>query len=277
MLNPKPPFKCLYDNDTTNIVRCLFPDSQRRLEPGSSRIPLGQREIGHEFNDEMLEASIDEAARSGVDAQKLSPGHSWVAWWKSRYMPAEGHYRWFEETYGQKPDAYGQYMLAGGDMVATFVRRCRERNIAPFISFRTNQVQAIKENARENPQSPFPLVINPGQRVQIELDMAPPAGGWRGMGKCRIQALHSFADRAVTMRLNGKALTPTLDTEDPYSHGYSPDAVLSLNDRTVSKVLHGSVKHCAPSFRRMEESGFYRKNTCRGQNRGTNTGWVMTP
>lgn len=40
------------------------------------------------------------------------------------------------------------------------------------------------------------------------------------------------------MRLNGKELTPTPDTEDPYSHGYSPDTALSMNDHD-----------CTPGYR----------------------------
>ncbi len=139
-----PPFKCLFDNDTTNIVRAAKPEyyDPKTMTPESF-------ESGGEFTDAMIEASIDETVGTGVDVHKLSPGHSWVAWWKSASAPAEAHYRWFEQTYGKPPDAYGRYMLAGGDMVATFVRHCRKVGQAPFLSLRLNQVQAIKDKARQ--------------------------------------------------------------------------------------------------------------------------------
>lgn len=117
---PKAPFKVLFNNDTTNIESCVSP----------------YHRVGEDFRPEMLVASIDEAA--GADAHMLQPGLCWVPWWKSSILPPQEHYRWLRETYGLEPEGFGRYMLAGGDMVEVFVRRCRENGQAPFISFRMN-------------------------------------------------------------------------------------------------------------------------------------------
>ncbi|MFV1968814.1 MAG: hypothetical protein ACC628_25635, partial [Pirellulaceae bacterium] len=85
---------------------------------------------------EMLQATVDEV--DGVDVHMLQPGLGWIPWWKSKVYPAEEHYRWFQENTGLEPDSFGKYMLAGGDMVAVFVERCRQRGQRPFISLRLN-------------------------------------------------------------------------------------------------------------------------------------------
>src|SRR5262249_16809545 len=107
----KPPFRVLYSNDTTNIASCTSPYHQPR-EP---------------FRPQMLEASIDEAAGHGVDAHLLQPGLGWVPWWPSKVYPAQEHYAWLERTYGLRPDSFGKWVLAGGDLVQVFVDRCRKR------------------------------------------------------------------------------------------------------------------------------------------------------
>ncbi len=126
MPKPKTPFKCLYDNDTTN-VRYLTKDG-----------PNDERDC--HFTDDLITASIDETVGAGVDVHKMSPGHGWAAWWKSPSSPAPDHYQWLQSQFGAEPDCYGRYMLAGGDMVATFVSRCCEVGQSPFMSLRMNQV-----------------------------------------------------------------------------------------------------------------------------------------
>lgn len=122
----KAPFKVLYSNDTTHIISCVSP-YHRKGEP---------------FRREMLEASVDETAGSGVDAHLLQPGLGVVPWWKSGQYPYDAHVRWFEKTYGVRvrDNLYAQYMLDGGDMVDAFVRRCREKGLAPFVSLRMNDL-----------------------------------------------------------------------------------------------------------------------------------------
>jgi len=118
----KAPFRVLYSNDTTNIMSCVSPWHKK----------------GEPFRTEMLEATVDEVAGTGVDAHLLQPGVGWVAWWPSKVYPAEEHYRWLKQTYGLDPDSFGRYVLAGGDIVKVFVDRCRQRGQAPFISYRLN-------------------------------------------------------------------------------------------------------------------------------------------
>ncbi|MFA6560913.1 MAG: hypothetical protein WCV00_03270 [Verrucomicrobiia bacterium] len=126
----KAPFRVLFSNDTTNIVSCASPWHKK----------------GEPFREKMLEATVDEAAGTGVDAHLLQPGVGWIPWWKSKVYPAEQHYRWFKERTGMDPDSFGKYMLAGGDMVKVFVERCRKKEQAPFISLRMNDGHHL-ENA----------------------------------------------------------------------------------------------------------------------------------
>jgi hypothetical protein len=118
----KPPFRVLYSNDTTNILTCTSPYHKK----------------GEAFRPEMLDASVDEVAGMGVDAHLLQPGLGWAPWWQSKVYPPAEHYRWLKQTYGVEPDSFGQYVLAGGDLVERFIQRCRKRGVAPFISLRLN-------------------------------------------------------------------------------------------------------------------------------------------
>ncbi len=114
------PFKVLYSNDTTHICGCISPYHQ----------------AGEAFTADMLRASVDETAGTGVEVHMLQPGLGWVPWWQSTVYPDA--YQWFQQTYQVTPDSYGQYMLSGGDMVAVFVQRCRQQGLSPFISYRLN-------------------------------------------------------------------------------------------------------------------------------------------
>ncbi len=118
----KVPFRVLYSNDTTNILSCTSPWHKK----------------GEAFRPEMLEATVDEVAGTGVDAHLLQPGVGWVPWWQSKVYPPAEHYRWLKETYGVEPDTIGRYVAEGGDLVKVFVERCRKRGQTPFISLRLN-------------------------------------------------------------------------------------------------------------------------------------------
>lgn len=111
------PPRVLYNNDSYNIL------SSSTCAPGVT-VP------------ERLRASIDEAA--GADVHLLSPGNTWVPWWKSKQYPADAHYRWFKEATGLEPDPIGRFMRDGGDLVGEFVAHCRARGISPFVSLRVN-------------------------------------------------------------------------------------------------------------------------------------------
>jgi len=75
-------------------------------------------------------------------------------------------------------------------------------------------------NAREHPQSPFPVVLEPGQRVCWPLDMAPPAGDWQQAGRCRLPARASLAGTRLVLHLNGTALASTLEVSEPFDNPY---------------------------------------------------------
>ena len=122
MKKDRAPYKVLFSNDTTNVLSCESPFHKR----------------GEPLRDEKIEASVDETVGTGVDVHMLQPGVGWIPWWKSASYPAEEHYRWFMERTGRKTDLYGDYMLVGGDVVEVFVKRCRKKGIAPFISCRLN-------------------------------------------------------------------------------------------------------------------------------------------
>ncbi|MBM4082161.1 MAG: hypothetical protein FJ278_20820, partial [Planctomycetes bacterium] len=127
---PRAPFRVLFSNDTTNILSCVSPWHKK----------------GEPFRPEMLEATVDEVAGTGVDAHLLQPGLGWIPWWKSKVYPAEEHYRWFQQRTGAEPDSFGKYMLAGGDLVKVFVARCRQHGQAAFVSLRMNDAHHL-ENA----------------------------------------------------------------------------------------------------------------------------------
>ncbi len=118
------PFRVLFSNDTTNIQTCVSP----------------YRRKGEPFRPEMLEATVDETAGTGVEVHMLQPGVGWVPWWKSRAYPFSEHVRFMREYLGKSPPkaGYARYMADGGDMVEVFVRRCRDKGLTPFVSLRLN-------------------------------------------------------------------------------------------------------------------------------------------
>lgn len=124
----KAPYRVLYSNDTTHLEYCISP----------------YRKAGERFRPEFLEKSVDETAGIGVDVHLLQPGTGWVPWWKSDTYPADDHYRWWADRYGLPLSGFAQYMLDGGDMVEVFARRCRERNLAPFVSLRLNDSHGLE-------------------------------------------------------------------------------------------------------------------------------------
>lgn len=118
---PKPPYRVLYSNDTTNITSCVSPFHQAR-QP---------------FRKEMLEATVDEVAGL-VDAHLLQPGLGVVPMWPSKVINLDEHYAWIKERYGIGPDSFGNFALKGGDIVQVFIDRCRLRGQAAFVSVRMN-------------------------------------------------------------------------------------------------------------------------------------------
>lgn len=130
---PKAPFRVIYSNDTTNVMGCVSPFHKK----------------GDPFRDKVLEASVDEV-QGLVDAHLLQPGLGMVPMWPSKVLPLKPHYDWIKERYGQKPDSFAAFVMAGGDIVKTFVDRCRATGQAPFVSFRLNDAHH-KEFADPSP------------------------------------------------------------------------------------------------------------------------------
>ncbi|MCA1962771.1 MAG: hypothetical protein LDL31_02355 [Prosthecobacter sp.] len=115
------PFRVLYSNDLTNITSCISPFHPERAP----------------FRPEMLDATIDEVSGL-VDAHLLQPGLGVVPLWPSRVVDLQEHFAWIRQRYGQRPDGFSQYVLAGGDLVQRFIDRCRARGQAALISLRMN-------------------------------------------------------------------------------------------------------------------------------------------
>ena len=136
------PFKLLYNNDTTNTAGCVSP----------------WHEKGEAFREEHLIASIDETAGCGVDAHFLSPGLGWVPWWQSTVAPFAEHFAWWKSRTGLERDTlfgYHQYVADGGDMVRVLIERCRQHGMAPFVTFRMNDVHLQEHYGEPTPESIF--------------------------------------------------------------------------------------------------------------------------
>jgi hypothetical protein len=130
----KAPFHLLYNNDTTNSAGVVSPFHRK----------------GELFTEEILVATIEEVAGSGVDAYMLSPGMGWVPWWQSKVEP--DYIEWWEKRSGLKieddPAGYMKYVHAGGDMVQVLIDTCRKHGMAPFVSLRLNDVH-LQERYRD--------------------------------------------------------------------------------------------------------------------------------
>lgn len=79
----------------------------------------------------------------------------------------------------------------------------------------------MMRNARCAPCSPLPGRIEAGQTVLFRLDMAPPAGGWKGDGRLRVQGRETLDGRALAARLGGTPLAATPDVSAPYPSPYA--------------------------------------------------------
>ncbi len=150
-----PPYRVLYNNDTTNVGGCISP----------------WRAHGEPFSDERLVAAIEEAAAGGADCIVHCCSMGWFPWWKSSVCP--NHYQWWMAKTGLEPDQYGRYILGGGDMLATHVAACRRLGVGCFVSLRLNDVHSqenyLERNARSIWVSLFyeenlDLMIDPGHK-----------------------------------------------------------------------------------------------------------------
>ena len=137
--------RVLYSNDTTHITSCKSP----------------WRDPKDGFTDAHLRASITEAGET--DVHLLQPGLGWIPWWQSKiYSPAD-HYETFLGEFGiTKHNPYARHLLAGGDLVRTFIDQCRTLGVNAFVSYRLNDghhvrglVKALEEKKPAHDMSRF--------------------------------------------------------------------------------------------------------------------------
>jgi len=119
----KAPFHVLFSNDFTNIETCVSPYHKK----------------GEPFKPQMLEATVDETAGTGIEVHMLQPCTTWVPWWQSKVYSMQEHYKWWKEKYGNEPKMpVHEYIIKGGDPFKVFIKRCRQHSLSPFISVRLN-------------------------------------------------------------------------------------------------------------------------------------------
>lgn len=121
------PLRVYYSDDVTQILTNLAPWRPNR----------------ETLNEAMFAASLDEAVDAGADHYVVQPGVAWLPWWKSTIEPADAHYRWFYETYGGRPSAFGRYMMQGGDVLASYLAQARKRRVPLTASIRLNDQHAV--------------------------------------------------------------------------------------------------------------------------------------
>jgi len=153
-IKEKAPFKVLYSNDTTNILTCKSPFNPQPAQQKESTGKWVEKPLI--FTREMLEATVDETADTGIDVHMLQPGVGWVPWWKSDVYPFEEHIKFMKKHTGMTPsdNGFAEYMANGGDMVKVFVDRCRFKGLTPFISFRLNDSHGHEFTAMEPEKIP---------------------------------------------------------------------------------------------------------------------------
>ncbi|MDR1303906.1 MAG: hypothetical protein LBK76_01665 [Verrucomicrobiales bacterium] len=161
------PFKVLYSNDLTHIETCVSPYHRQ----------------GEKFNRDMLDASVDETADTGIDAHLLQPGFGWMALWQSQVLPPARHWDWLRNTYDiREADHYLAYVLNGGDIVRDFTRRCREKNLAPFISYRMNDTHHL-EKLHSKHADGAQLNVSEFYQQHPEYILEPASNSWQDRGQ----------------------------------------------------------------------------------------------
>lgn len=72
-------------------------------------------------------------------------------------------------------------------------------------------------------ESPFPAKSKPGARLEFDMDMAPPSGGWKTDARLRVQSVSgtSLKDCRFDVLFNGVLLKPSADSSEAYAHVYT--------------------------------------------------------
>lgn len=82
-----------------------------------------------------------------------------------------------------------------------------------FLSVSGNPPSAASEFSRNRR-------LVPGKVSIFNLDMAPPAGGWREDARLRLEAGSAWSGREVEIHFNGQLLAPAADVAEPYPTPY---------------------------------------------------------
>ena len=173
----KPPFRIIYNNDTTNIL---------------SSVSAFNKD-GKGFTTEKIIASVNETADcGGVDVLMMASGMGWDPWWQSKALPMKAHTDWQLKRKGQNPNAYQKYILDGNDLVDTFAAQAHKRGQVVFATYRMNDGHHYFGNARiedpeqratrmaitqffdENPQFRLGEEADPDSRTKYALDFVHP-------------------------------------------------------------------------------------------------------
>lgn len=134
----KAPFRVLFSNDTTNTLACVSPYHQG--QPFALEAPATADGLRPPFGPQMIEGTVDETAGTGIEVHLLQPGFGYVPWWNSQVYPFSQHVKFMQDRFGSPmpKGGWAEYMATGGDMVEVFTKRCREKQLAPFVSLRMN-------------------------------------------------------------------------------------------------------------------------------------------
>jgi len=125
-----PGWRMIFNNDTTNILSCTSPYNKKGLNG---------------FSEDMVRATVDEAAVPGVDAMALMPGTGWIPWWPSKIYPMAEHEAWFKAHFGVTGHfIIDDYLLAGGDYIKVYVDECHKKGVAALISYRLNDAHKLE-------------------------------------------------------------------------------------------------------------------------------------
>ncbi|MFH1918921.1 MAG: hypothetical protein ABIP48_03400 [Planctomycetota bacterium] len=166
---PKAPFKVLYSNDFTNMQSCVSPYH-------------GKRET---WSPEMIDGTVEEVARTGVDVHMLQPCTTWVPWWPSKVYSMEEHHRWWNEYFGIESSKdqtrivhpVHRYILDGGDPFGVFLTACRRADQKAFISVRLNDGHHL-ENVEVPKNTSGIHTISKFYAEHPEYRIGPKLGNW---------------------------------------------------------------------------------------------------
>ena len=179
MKKTKAPFKVLFSNDFTGIG--IISPHHKKGDPL--------------VVEKALKGTIDETAGTGVEVHMLQPAHGWVPWWQSNIYPMEEHHKWWKEHYGVEPRRHEvhDFILEGNDPFELFVKRCREKGLSPFVSYRMNDAHHLHNVNREKyTAGPHGISRFYAEHPEYRID---PSDGGRGVQNWAIPEVreHKFA------------------------------------------------------------------------------------